>query len=102
MNCFQIRTIIAILNGLIALFCLTCLALCLLQFKEREESDKVCNDPEEMEQQSLEESKVGQRLSDLTTRRVIIGILTMLFLLPIFDEDFHMPYTAAYEGGLEV
>ena len=31
------------------------------------------------------ESRVGQRLSDLTTRRVIIGVLAMLFMLPLFD-----------------
>lgn len=76
------------------------------QYKEREKTGKANENTnpamEEMEQQSLEESKVGQRLSDLTTRRVIIGILTMLFLLPLFDEDFHISAATFYEGGLEV
>jgi len=31
------------------------------------------------------ESRVGQKLGDLTTKRVIIGVLLMLFMLPVFD-----------------
>jgi hypothetical protein len=31
-----------------------------------------------------EESKVGKKLSDLTTRRVIILVLSMLFSVPLF------------------
>ena len=33
------------------------------------------------------ETRVGQRLSELTTRRVIVGVLGMLFALPWFDLD---------------
>jgi len=32
-----------------------------------------------------EESKVGKKLSDLTTRRVIILVLSMLFSVPVFS-----------------
>ena len=32
-----------------------------------------------------EESKVGKKLSDLTTRRVIILVLAMMFSEPIFN-----------------
>ena len=37
------------------------------------------------EEEELAESRVGQKLSDLTTRRVIIGVLLMLFVLPLFQ-----------------
>lgn len=40
-------------------------------------SDKVMKIPEE--------SKVGKKLSDLTTKRLIIVVLAMLFSIPIFD-----------------
>ena len=36
---------------------------------------------------TAEETRVGQRLSDLTTRRVIVGVLGMLFVLPFFNVD---------------
>ena len=37
------------------------------------------------EDEEENQSRVGQKLSDLTTRRVIIGVLAMLFMLPLFD-----------------
>ena len=37
------------------------------------------------EEEENPESKVGSKLSDLTTRKVIIGVLAMLFILPVFD-----------------
>ena len=37
------------------------------------------------EEEEENQSRVGQKLSDLTTRRVIIGVLAMLFMLPLFD-----------------
>ena len=40
---------------------------------------------EEEEEEENPESKVGSKLSDLTTRKVIIGVLAMLFILPVFD-----------------
>lgn len=33
------------------------------------------------------ESRVGLKLTELTTRRVIIGVLLMLFVLPVFQVD---------------
>ena len=47
----------------------------------KEELERGKNPVEEEEN----ESRVGQKLSDLTTRRVIIGLLAMLFMLPLFD-----------------
>ena len=61
-------------------------------------------DDDEHSLSHFEESKsrVGQKLSDLTTKRVIVGVLLMLFLLPVFSVDL---YTVGereefMEGGL--
>eukprot|EP00163_Fabomonas_tropica_P031980 TRINITY_DN780_c1_g3_i1.p1 TRINITY_DN780_c1_g3~~TRINITY_DN780_c1_g3_i1.p1 ORF type:complete len:759 (-),score=200.74 TRINITY_DN780_c1_g3_i1:174-2231(-) len=42
-------------------------------------------------------SVVGQRLSELTTRKVIVGIMTMVFVLPLLDPD---PVDVSKEHGL--
>ena len=50
-------------------------------------------DDDEEEQDSQEipsESKVGKKLSDLTTKRVIILVLLMLFTLPLFENEFYV------------
>ena len=51
-----------------------------------------------------EETRVGQRLSELTTRRVIVGVLGMLFALPWFDLDTYpsLAETSFKDGGLRV
>mmetsp|Transcript_33782 Transcript_33782/g.40808 ORF Transcript_33782/g.40808 Transcript_33782/m.40808 type:complete len:903 (+) Transcript_33782:122-2830(+) len=46
------------------------------------------------------ESRVGKKLSDLTTRRVIIGVLLMLFIIPLFDIDYWQQATSLNVGGL--
>lgn len=33
----------------------------------------------------VQQSRVGQKLSELTTRRVVLGVLTMVFVLPYWD-----------------
>jgi hypothetical protein len=33
----------------------------------------------------VQQSRVGQKLSELTTRRVVLGVLTMVFVLPYGD-----------------
>ena len=62
---------------------------------------------EEDEDLLAQETRVGQRLSELTTRRVIVGVLGMLFVLPLFDLDAYPPAEGdATEdfrrGGLEM
>ena len=37
-----------------------------------------------------DESRVGKKLSDLTTRRVIILVLTMLFSVPLFSTNTYL------------
>jgi hypothetical protein len=52
--------------------------------------------------QELEESRVGQKLSDLTTRRVILGVLLMLFILPLFDASTFDEHATLMSGGFEM
>lgn len=33
----------------------------------------------------VQQSRVGQKLSELTTRRVVLGVLAMVFVLPYWD-----------------
>ena len=47
-----------------------------------------------------EESKVGKKLSDLTTKRLIIVVLAMLFSVPIFDPSTYVDSPSADEYGL--
>lgn len=51
--------------------------------------------PEELnegEEEGFKESRVGKKLSDLTTRKVIILVLTMLLLIPLFNIEFWIVY----------
>ncbi len=46
-------------------------------------------EPEEMEDPTeMKESRVSKKLSDLTTKRVIIIVLLLLFIMPLFSADY--------------
>jgi predicted RNase H-like nuclease len=47
-----------------------------------------------------DESKVGKRLSDLTTRRVIILVLAMMFSVPFFSLTTYIEEHKSYKFGL--
>ena len=47
-----------------------------------------------------QESKVGKKLSDLTTRRVIILVLAMLFSVPLFSVESYINIPDSYSFGL--
>jgi hypothetical protein len=49
-----------------------------------------------------EESKVGKKLSELTTKRVIILVLGMMFGLPLFTVDLYEDENTSYQFGLEL
>lgn len=50
-----------------------------------------------------EESKIGRKLSDLTTKRVILIVMTLLIILPLFDVTFYVsPYTSWECGGKQL
>lgn len=47
-----------------------------------------------------EESKIGRKLGDLTTKRVIVIVMLLLIILPLFDLTFYInPYTSWECGG---
>lgn len=50
------------------------------------------------------ESRVGQKLSELTMKRVIFGVLLVLFALPMFDVNMYSAGTRTEfaEGGLQM
>lgn len=49
-----------------------------------------------------EESKVGKKLSDLTTRRVILLVLAMLFSVPLFSTSTYLDPFNSYTFGLRM
>lgn len=49
-----------------------------------------------------EESKVGKRLSDLTTKRVVILVLGMMFGLPLFTLSLYYEENNSFTFGLEM
>lgn len=49
-----------------------------------------------------EESKVGKKLSDLTTRRVIMLVLAMMFSVPIFTVSTYIDDNDSYTFGLQI
>ncbi len=57
---------------------------------------------EDEEMQIPEESKVGKKLSDLTTRRVILLVLAMLFSVPVFTVSTYVSDYNGYKVGLQL
>eukprot|EP00898_Chlorokybus_atmophyticus_P006946 jgi/Chlat1/7252/Chrsp58S06894 len=49
-----------------------------------------------------QQTRVGRKLSDLTTRRVVIGVLMMLFAIPLFRPDLYWATPDANAGGLQL
>lgn len=49
-----------------------------------------------------EESKVGKKLSDLTTRRVLILVILMLLFVPIFTINTYKEENTYFEYGLDL
>jgi len=48
------------------------------------------------------ESKVGKKLSDYTTRKVIILVLAMLFSVPVLSVNQYLEEPEGYDYGLEL
>ena len=53
------------------------------------------------EEEMFEETKVGKKLSDLTTKRVIILILSIMISIPIFSTDTYFPEYSSYQSGVQ-
>ena len=45
---------------------------------------------------------MGKRLSDLTTRRVIILVLAMLMSVPVFSDTTYQDDNTSYDMGLKL
>ena len=58
------------------------------------------NDKDEIE--LPEESKVGKKLGDLTTRRVIILVLAMLFSVPLFSPTTYIDEQESHTLGMQL
>lgn len=68
-----------------------------------EEDDWLDDDLEKQDdQQEGKESRVGKKLSDITTRKVIILVLIMLLVLPLLqvDEVEYNPFSSVYGANL--
>lgn len=64
---------------------------------------QVATQPPKNEEIKLpEESKVGKKLGDLTTRKVILMVLAMLFSVPIFTVTTYLDTYTGYGFGLEL
>lgn len=46
------------------------------------------------------ESKVGSKLSDLTTQRVIVIVLCIMISIPLFDIGTYTESVTSYDSGL--
>ena len=47
-----------------------------------------------------QETNVGKKLSDLTTRRVIMLVMSIMLSIPIFSLDTYIEEYTSYESGL--
>jgi class 3 adenylate cyclase len=59
-------------------------------------------EPAEEEVKIPEQSKVGKKLSEMTTKRVITLVLGMMFCLPLFTNDLWLIDNNSYQFGLEI
>lgn len=67
---------------------------------------KMTNSKEEQLKKKLkgeqEESKVGKKLSDLTTRRVLVLVILMLLFVPIFTVNTYKEENTYFQYGLNI
>lgn len=65
-------------------------------------SENNVNPSETHDPPPLEESNVGQRLSEITTKRVILLVLGMMFVLPLFSNSMYVNNNTSYTYALRV
>jgi len=67
-----------------------------------DDNDDWLDEENEENQQRQPESKVGKKLSELTTRRVIVLVLVMMFVIPWLriDQAAQLPFSAYYGADL--
>ena len=65
-------------------------------------SESNVNPSETHDPPTLEESNVGQRLSEITTKRVILLVLGMMFVLPLFSNSMYVNNNTSYTYALRM
>lgn len=73
--------------------------------KFRKQNNKAKDDstnPEDQPRNVPQESKVGKKLSDLTTRRVIILVLAMMIGIILFNSNFYLAPLTSMDFGIKV
>jgi hypothetical protein len=56
----------------------------------------------EVPDQNITETKVGRKLSDLTTKRAILLMFTVMISIPFFDYTTYWTVTTSYDTGLSL
>jgi len=68
----------------------------------RENDKNLIADYNELDEEDMfEETKVGKKLSDLTTKRVIILILSIMISIPAFSTDSYFADYTSYQSGIQ-
>ena len=64
------------------------------------QSDSIEKIADEEDLQIPKESRVGKKLSDIITKRVIVLVMIMLLIIPLFDLDFFKIPETGWDYGL--
>lgn len=76
----------------------------MIALQNRQDELDEANDNKDMTQVLNEdnESKVGKKLSEFTTRKVVILVLVMLFTSPVFSVSTYLEEPDSYNYGLDL
>lgn len=70
-------------------------------FNMNSESVAPIHELDDLQENLFEETKVGKKLADLTTKRVIILILSIMISIPIFSTDTYFAEYTSYQSGVQ-
>jgi class 3 adenylate cyclase len=69
----------------------------------KNELDRIETEEEEQPAEEVtQESRVGKRLSELTTKRVIVIVLILIFVIPLFSSDYYFDPDLGYVYHMKV
>lgn len=66
-----------------------------------DEPQKTDGDEKEENKVVDNETNVGKKLSDLTTKRVVIIVMLLMISIPIFNADTYFQNKSIYEQGVQ-
>jgi hypothetical protein len=70
--------------------------------EENNEEEEEREDVTEQDVDIPEESKVGKKLTDLTTKKTIVLVLSLLLAIILFNPDFYLETMTSMEFGLKI